>query len=88
MADAVAEADQTQEVRAEGAVGGEENKEVHVAVGDGDPEQAELGEGCRGGAEKHGGEESGVVRPPAQREQTQCHHDRPEASTIPEEHYS
>ena len=66
-------------MRAEGAVGGQKDEEVHVAVGDGDPQQGELGEPCGEGAEEHGGEESGVVGAPAQREQTQSHGDRPAA---------
>ena len=80
LADAVAQTDQTQEVQAEGAVGEEKDEEVHAAVGDGDLQQDELGERCGEGAEEHGGEESGVVGAPAQREQTQSHGDRPAAA--------
>ena len=66
-------------MQAEGAVGGEKDEEVHAAVGDGDPQQGELGERCGEGAEEHGGEENGVVGAPAEREQTQSHGDRPAA---------
>ena len=59
----------------EGPVGGQEDEEMHVAVGHGDPHQSEHGHGWDGSAEEHETKYCSVIRSPAQRVQSQRHHD-------------